>query len=168
MGSKCQGWRRGHQGGRDERQSGISKVVVVVVVVLVVLTGAAGVAMYLIEHRASLKSSVQSDVRSTTSLVETALVKADQDESKIVFTGGTGCVKTGDTRYCTFSSDSPGAINGLTVSVAKGNTIKVTLYLKLDVYKVAGENDSLKSGGQVAAWTFYSQSGSSKWTPSEP
>lgn len=149
-------------------ESGLSKMVVIVLVVVAVVAVAAGVPMFLYEQKTSLKLSVTTDVRETTNAVETALRKVDQDESKITFAGGYDCVKEGDTRYCTFSKDQPGTVGGVAVSVSQGNTVKVTFYLKLGIYEVAGSNKSLKSGGQSAVWTFYSQTGSSKWVPSEP
>ncbi len=149
-------------------ESGLSRMVVIVLVIVAVVAVAAGVPMFLYEQKTSLKLSVTTDVRETTNAVETALRKVDQDESKITFAGGYDCVKEGDTRYCTFSKDQPGTVGGVAVSVSKGNTVKVTFYLKLGIYEVAGSNKSLKSGGQSAVWTFYSQTGSSKWVPSEP
>ena len=121
-------------------ESGLSRMVVIVLVIVAVVAVAAGVPMFLDEQKTSLKLSVTTDVRETTNAVETALRKVDQDESKITFAGGYDCVKEGDKRYCTFSKDQPGTLGGVAVSVSKGNTVKVTFYLKLGIYEVAPED----------------------------
>lgn len=163
-------------GARIATQEGISALVVIIVVValiavvvaLIAVAAGVGIPLYLNQRKSSMKNSLQSDVRAATSMMESALSAVSYDENQIKFTGGTNCVSTGSDRHCTFTSDHGGAVNGKVITASGDNTLTVTMYVKLSVYQIAASNPNLKSGGSVATWTYFSQTGTGKWTPDEP
>lgn len=146
-------------------KAGFSPVLVIVIVLVVVLV-AVGVPLGLHQRKVSLRSSLQEDVSSASTAMFTASSAADNDLTKLSFKGGASCGSStdSDTQCRRYTYDSPGSVSGKIVSPSKHTTLTITVYGGLGYFTIVGVNESL--GGYT--YTYYSQTGTSKWTPKDP
>lgn len=153
--------RKAMRKARDEQ--GFS-LVELPVVVIGILAGVA-VSIYLNQRKSAWRSSVQNDVHNAQVAIATAMTKLKDGEKLTMKTNDSSA--TCSDKGCTFTQ-SGDTISGTPVTVAKDNTIKVTIsYSNMnggDSYIIDGGNSSLGD----FEYKYESITGAMEWHPHKP
>lgn len=144
---------------RDEQ--GFSLVELIVVVIIIGILAGVAVPIYLNQRKAAWRSSVQSDVRNTQVALETAMT-GDKNSKRLTMKTNDGTVACSD-KECSFTQ-AGGTINGVPVTVSKGNTITVSITYSADFYTVEGSNSNIKG----FEYKYESATGAMEWRPHKP
>jgi type IV pilus assembly protein PilA len=116
---------------RKKGEKGFTLVELLVVVIIIGILAAVAVPIYLNQRKSAWRSSVQSDVKNASLVLET--VSTEKNGKLAGLTVGTG-------NKCT--ADASCEVEGEKITVSKGNTLTFTINTD-NTYKIEGKNENL-------------------------
>lgn len=121
---------------RKKGEKGFTLVELLVVVIIIGILAAVAVPIYLNQRKSAWRSSVQSDVKNASLVLETVSTEKN---------GKLSGLKVGTDNKCT--ADASCEVEGEKITVSKGNTLTFTINTD-NTYKIEGENENL-SGEKI-------------------
>ena len=148
---------------RKKGEKGFTLVELLVVVIIIGILAAVAVPIYLNQRKSAWRSSVESDVKNASLVLET--IAEDNNGEIVVSSGGFTCPPA---CYVSVNEKAPGTLNafkddhdnGQKIVVSKDNTLKVTRDgTNKNEYKIIGWNSNLGGNAEHPNVTYRSSDG---------
>ena len=139
---------------RKKGEKGFTLVELLVVVIIIGILAAVAVPIYLNQRKSAWKSSVESDVKNASLVLET---ESTNNNGKLDSTLNKGYADCKGTTGCTIGTDNQ------KITVSAGNSLKITI--KDNQYVITGKNENITDGDQYCNYT--SSDGTMKWASTE-